>query len=81
MQKRDFETDQRCFQDFEILPKFFETHVFFKYLPHFWVFPSCFIVINFLKSIKTRDHGGLIELLAIQSNRAPFYVSVSLAVT
>ena len=27
MLKRDFETDQKCFRDFEILPKFFETHV------------------------------------------------------
>ena len=28
MQKRDFETYQKCFRDFEILPKFFETHIF-----------------------------------------------------
>ena len=28
MQKRDFETYQKRFQDFEILPKFSETHVF-----------------------------------------------------
>ena len=28
MQKRDFETCQKRFQDFEILPKFSETHVF-----------------------------------------------------
>ena len=28
MQKRDFETYQKSFRDFEILPKFFETHVF-----------------------------------------------------
>ena len=28
MQKRDFETCQKRFRDFEILPKFSETHVF-----------------------------------------------------
>ena len=28
MQKRDFETYQKRFKDFEILPKFSETHVF-----------------------------------------------------
>ena len=28
MKKRDFETYQKRFQDFEILPKFSETHVF-----------------------------------------------------
>ena len=28
MQKRDFETNQKRFRDFEILPKFSETHVF-----------------------------------------------------
>ena len=28
MKKRDFETYQKCFRDFEILPKFSETHVF-----------------------------------------------------
>ena len=28
MQKRDFENDQKRFWDFEILPKFSETHVF-----------------------------------------------------
>ena len=28
MQKRDFETYQKCFRDFEILLKFSETHVF-----------------------------------------------------
>ena len=59
MQKRGFETDQKCFRDFEIVLKFFETHVFFnKYLATLRAFPSCFIVINFVKSIKTRDHGG-----------------------
>jgi len=28
MQRRNFETYQKCFKDFEILPKFSETHVF-----------------------------------------------------
>ena len=28
MQKRDFDTYQKRFRDFEILPKFSETHVF-----------------------------------------------------
>ena len=28
MQKRDFETYQKRFRDFEIMPKFSETHVF-----------------------------------------------------
>ena len=27
MQKRDFETDQKRFRDFEILPKFSKTHI------------------------------------------------------
>ena len=28
MEKRDFETNQKRFRDFEILPKFPDTHVF-----------------------------------------------------
>ena len=28
MQKRDFKICQKCFRDFEIQPKFSETHVF-----------------------------------------------------
>ena len=28
MQKRNFESYQKCFKDFEIVPKFSETHVF-----------------------------------------------------
>ena len=28
MEKRDFETSQKRFRDFEILPKFSETHIF-----------------------------------------------------
>ena len=28
MQKRGFETYQKCFLDFEILPKFSKTHIF-----------------------------------------------------
>ena len=34
MQKRDFETYQKCFRDFEILPKFSETHVFRDTIRH-----------------------------------------------
>ena len=34
MQKRDFETDQKRFWYFEILPKFFETHVFWGTIRH-----------------------------------------------
>ena len=34
MQKRDFETYQKCFRDFEILPKFSETHVFWGTIRH-----------------------------------------------
>ena len=40
MKKRDFETYQKRFRDFEILPKFSETHVFRGTIRHpFW---SCF---------------------------------------
>ena len=34
MQKRDFETCQKRFRDFEILPKFSETHVFWGTIRH-----------------------------------------------
>ena len=38
MKKRDFETYQKCFRDFEILPNFSETHVFRGTIrhPYFW---------------------------------------------
>ena len=34
MKKRDFETYQKPFRDFEILPKFSETHVFHGTIRH-----------------------------------------------
>ena len=34
MQKRDFETNQKRFRDFEILPKFSETNVFRSIIRH-----------------------------------------------
>ena len=34
MKKRDFETYQKRFRDFEILPKFSETHVFRGIIRH-----------------------------------------------
>ena len=34
MKKRDFETYQKRFRDFEILPKFSETHVFWGTIRH-----------------------------------------------
>jgi len=34
MKKRDFETYQKRFRDFEILPKFSETHVFRRTIRH-----------------------------------------------
>ena len=38
MKKRDFETYQKRFRDFEILPKFSETHVFRGTIRHpYWV--------------------------------------------
>ena len=36
MQKPDFETYQKRFRDFEILPKFSETHVFRGTIRHPW---------------------------------------------
>ena len=36
MQKRDFETYQKRFRDFEILLKFSETHVFRGTIRHPW---------------------------------------------
>ena len=36
MQKRDFETYQKRFRDFEILPKFSKTHVFQGTIRHPW---------------------------------------------
>ena len=52
MLKRDSETYQKCFQDFEILPKFSETQVFQGTIPHpsIWIVGICFqpcgIVVN-----------------------------------
>ena len=40
MKKRDFETYQKRFRDFEILPKFSETHVFRGTIRH----PSCYVM-------------------------------------
>ena len=37
MKKRDFETYQKRFRDFEILPKFSETHVFRGTIRHPYV--------------------------------------------
>ena len=42
MQKRDFETHQKRFRDFEILPKFSETHVFRGTIRHPLLFPRTF---------------------------------------
>ena len=40
MQKRDFETYQKRFRDFEILPRFSETHVFRGTIRHPWLFQA-----------------------------------------
>ena len=42
MKKRDFETYQKRFRDFEILPKFSETHVFRGTIRHPLNFHNCF---------------------------------------
>ena len=34
MQKQDFETYQKSFRDFEILPKFSKTHIFWGTIRH-----------------------------------------------
>ena len=45
MQKRDFETYQKRFRDFEILPKFSETHVFRGTIRHPYLDSAKFIGI------------------------------------
>ena len=50
MQKRDYETYQKRFRDFEILPKFSETHVFRGTIRH----PSICILLIMRKG--TRAH-------------------------
>ena len=47
MKKRDFETYQKRFRDFEILPKFSETHVFRGTIRHpFNSIPNILIVLT-----------------------------------
>ena len=43
MKKRDFKIYQKRFRDFEILPKFCETHVFQGTIGH----PLCCIALNY----------------------------------
>ena len=48
MQKRDFETYQKRFRDFEILPKFSDTHVFRGTIRHPYIsrrLSSCIFVL------------------------------------
>ena len=47
MQKRDFETYLKRFRDFEILPKFSETHVFWGTIRH----PLFLSSTNFLNGL------------------------------
>ena len=47
MKKRDFETYHKRFRDFEILTKFFETHVFWGTIRH----PSVSFLIPKLETI------------------------------
>ena len=42
MKKRDFETYQKRFRDFEILPKFSETHIFQGTIRHPWMSKKLF---------------------------------------
>ena len=49
MQKRDFETYQKRFRDFEILPKFSETHVFRGTIRHPFLFFLLSCCINSLQ--------------------------------
>ena len=46
MQKQDFETYQKCFRDFEILPKFSETHVFLGTIRHPYQGLLCALCLN-----------------------------------
>ena len=48
MQKRDFETYQKRFRDFEILPKFSETHVFRGTIRHPFNWTSKFSKFSFI---------------------------------
>ena len=48
MQKRDFETYQKHFWDFEILPKFSDTHVFRGTIRHPYCFPMTINIFVFI---------------------------------
>ena len=46
MQKQDFETYQKYFRDFKILPKFSETHVFWGTIHHLYQGLLCALCLN-----------------------------------
>ena len=53
MQKRDFETYQKRFRDFEILPKFSETHVFRGTIRHPYYYNCSTSLCYFWKARRT----------------------------
>ena len=62
MQKQDFETCQKRFRDFEILPKFSETHVFQGTIHH----PFIYLVFNsFLCHVFHSSHSSCRFLVAL----------------
>ena len=64
MQKRDFETYQKRFRDFEILPKFSETHVFRGTIRS----PLFSVCILFILSGSPNEASYIISAVHVNSN-------------
>ena len=69
MQKRDFETYQKRFRDFEILPKFSETHVFRDTIR------SPPLILRKKKVAGLWDTNSLHHVLVLSTSRAPDVVN------
>ena len=63
MQKRDFETYQKRFRDFEILPKFSKTHVFRGTIRH----PLFSVCILFILSGSPNEASYIISAVQVNS--------------
>ena len=64
MKKQDFETYQKLFRDFEILPKFSKTHIFRGTIRH----PLFSVCILFILSGSPNEASYIISAVHVNSN-------------
>ena len=74
MQKRDFESYQKRFKDFEILPKFSETHVFRGTIRHpyrrFSRMPLCEVNVYYVLSVKSLSPDDFLSIFVTMMSTA-----------